>query len=214
MNFKEKRRLKKTEYDAHKCRMRDWFTHHCKTVAKEGQVVFFGDSITEFLNISDWYGEYSVKSGLELYNRGIGGDTTIGLYKRAKENVLCIKPKAVVILIGTNDLGLGFDPAFVEKNMENTLKLFKQECPDCKVILEAIYPVINGRAGKRRNSDILEANRRYKALSEKYGAEFIDLTRELADEKGNLKAECTYDGLHLSAKGYEVTTREIVKLLP
>ena len=214
MNFKEKRRLKKTEYDAHKCRMRDWFTHHCKTVAKEGQVVFFGDSITEMLNVSDWYGDYSLKSGLEAYNRGIGGDTSLGLYRRARENVLCIKPKAVVILIGTNDLHFGFTPDFIAMNMENTLKLFKQECPDCRVILEAVYPVIEGKAGKRYNKDILEVNRKYKALAEKYGAEFIDLTRALADEKGNLKADCTYDGLHLSAKGYEVTTKEIAKLLP
>lgn len=214
MKLKEKLRLKKTEYDAHKNRMCNWFTYHCNTRAKEGQIVFFGDSITEFLNVSDWYGEYSLKSGLELYNRGIGGDTTLGLYKRAKENVLCIKPKAVVILIGTNDLGMGFDTEFLKGNMENILKLFKKECPDCKVILEAIYPVINGKAGKRKNSDILEANVKYKALAEKYGAEYIDLTDKLADENGNLKADCTYDGLHLSAKGYEVTTREIVKLLP
>ncbi len=214
MTFKEKLRLKRTEYDEHKRRMRDWFTYHCKTTAKEGQIVFFGDSISEFLNISDWYGEYSLKSGFELYNRGIGGDTTLGLYKRARENVLCIKPKAVAILIGTNDLGMGFDTEFLKENMENVLELFKKECPDCKVILEAIYPVIDGRAGKRKNSDILEANRKYKALAEKYGAEYIDLADKLADENGNLREDCTYDGLHLSAKGYEVTTREIVKLLP
>ncbi|MBQ6600889.1 MAG: hypothetical protein IIX36_04525 [Clostridia bacterium] len=167
MTLKEKLRLKRTEYDAHKCRMRDGFTHHCKTTAKEGQVVFFGDSITELLPISDWYGEYSLQSGLELYNRGIGGDSTLGLYRRAKENVLCIKPCAVVILIGTNDLGMGFDTDFLKSNMENILKLFKDECPGCKIILEAIYPVIEGRAGKRKNSDILEANRKYKALAEK-----------------------------------------------
>lgn len=214
MTIKEKLRLKKTEYDEHKARMRDWFTYHCNTAAKEGQVVFFGDSITEFLNVSDWYGEYSIKSGLELYNRGIGGDTTLGLYKRAKENVTCIKPKAVVILIGTNDLGMGFDTEFIKTNMENTLKLFKQECPECKVIIDAIYPVIEGRAGKRKNADIREANRKLRALAEKYDAAFIDLTDKLSDEKGNLKEDCTYDGLHLSAKGYEVTTREIVKLLP
>lgn len=214
MTFKEKLRLRKTEYNENKRRMRDGFTHHCKTVAKEGQVVFFGDSITEFLSVSDWYGEYSLKSGLELYNRGIGGDTTLGLYKRAKENVTCIKPKAVVILIGTNDLGMGFDTDFIRTNIEDTLKLFKEECPDCKVILEAIYPVIEGKAGKRRNADILETNKKLKALAEKYGAAFIDLTDKLADGEGNLKADCTYDGLHLSAKGYEVTTKEIAKLLP
>lgn len=109
-----KAKLRLTEYDDNKCRMRDDFTYHCKNTAKQGQIVFFGDSITEFLPVSDWYGEYSVKSGYELYNRGIGGDTTFGLYKRAKENVTCIKPSCVVILIGTNDLGLGFDSEFIK----------------------------------------------------------------------------------------------------
>lgn len=210
----EKRKLKKLEYDAYKCRMRDGFTYHCKNKAKEGQIVFLGDSITEMLPVSDWYGEYSLKSGLEVYNRGISGDSTLGIYGRVRENVISIKPKAVVILIGTNDLGFGFDPSFVEKNIENTLKLFKEECPDCKVILEAVYPVIDGKAGKRKNSDILEVNKKLKALAEKYSAAFIDLTDKLADEKGNLRADYTFDGLHLSAKGYEVTTKEIVKLLP
>lgn len=209
-----KNKLRRAHYDKYKCRLRDGFTYHCKTRAKEGQVVFFGDSITEMLNVSDWYGEYSVKSGYEVYNRGIGGDSSLGLYRRAKENVLCIKPKAVVILIGTNDLHFEFTPDFIAMNIENLLKLFKEECSDCRVILEAVYPVIEGRAGKRKNKDILEVNRRYAALAEKYGAAYIDLTDKLADEKGNLREDCTYDGLHLSAKGYEVTTKEIVKLLP
>ena len=209
-----KNKIKKAHYDKWKSRLRDNFTYHCKTVAKEGQVVFFGDSITEFLSVSDWYGEYSVKSGYEIYNRGIGGDSTLGLYRRAKENVLCIKPKAVVILIGTNDLQYEFTPDFIAMNMENTLKLFKEECPDCKVILEAVYPVTEGKAGRRKNKDIHEVNRKYKVLAEKYGATYVDLTSILADDKGNLKADCTYDGLHLSARGYEVTTKEIAKLLP
>lgn len=209
-----KNKLKKAHYDKYKCCLRDGFTYHCKTRAKEGQIVFFGDSITEMLNVSDWYGEYCAKNGCEAYNRGIGGDTSLGLYRRAKENVTCIKPKAVVILIGTNDLHFGFTPDFIAMNMENILKLFKNECPECKVILEAVYPVIEGRAGKRKNKDILELNVKYKALAEKYGAEFIDLTEKLVDANGNLKEDCTYDGLHLSAKGYEVTTSEIVKLLP
>lgn len=209
-----KNKLKKAHYDKWKRQLRDNFSHHCKTVAKEGQIVFFGDSITEFLNVSDWYGEYSLKSGFELYNRGIGGDSTLGLYRRAMENVLCIKPAAVVILIGTNDLHYGFSPDFIAMNIENILKLFKKECPDCKVILEAVYPVIEGKAGKRKNKDIEEVNCKYKALAEKYGVSYIDLTDILSDSNGNLKEDCTYDGLHLSAKGYEVTTREIVKLLP
>ncbi len=210
----EKRKLKKTEYDSYKIRMRDGFSYHNKTAAKEAQIVFFGDSITEMLPISDWYGDYSLKSGLELYNRGISGDSSIGLYGRAKENVTCIKPSAVIILIGTNDIGFGLDGDFVKTNIEKALVLIKEECPECKIILQAIYPVIDGKAGKRKNSIILQTNKKLKAVAEKQKVTYLDFTDILADEKGNLRSEYTFDGLHLSAAGYEVTTREIIKHLP
>lgn len=214
MTFKEKIMLRQTEYNAHKKRMCNDYTFMSRNAAKEGQVVFFGDSITEFLSVGDWYGEYSVRSGKEVYNRGIGGDTTNRLFERARDNVTCIKPAAVVILIGTNDIGFGFEGDFVSSNIEKTLILIKEECPGCKIILQAIYPVINGRAGRRSNRVILEANRRLEALSEKYGVTYLDFTGILADGQGNLKEEYTYDGLHLSAAGYEVTTKEIAKHLP
>lgn len=210
----EKRKLKKTVYDAYKIRMRDGFSHHNKTTAKQGQVVFFGDSITEMLPVSDWYGAYSLRSGLEVYNRGISGDSSIGLYNRAKENVTCIKPSAVVILIGTNDIGFGLSGDFVVENIINLLELIKGDCPDCKIILQAIYPVIDGKAGKRKNSVILETNKKLKAVASNSGVTYLDFTDMLADRNGNLKEEYTFDGLHLSAAGYEVTTKEIAKHLP
>ncbi len=214
MTLKEKIRLKKTEYNANKVRMCNDYTFMSRNAAKEGQVVFFGDSITEFLSVGDWYGEYSVRSGKEVYNRGIGGDTTNRLFERARDNVTCIKPCAVVILIGTNDIGIGFDGDFVKNNIEKTLFLIKADCPDCKIILQAIYPVIDGKAGKRANRTILETNKKLKMLSEKYGVTYLDLTDILSDKNGNLKEEYTYDGLHLSAAGYEATTKEIAKHLP
>lgn len=214
MTVKEKRRIKKTEYNETKTRLCSGFNLMNRTVAKQGQVVFFGDSITELLSACDWYGEYSLKSGKAVYNRGIGGDTSNKLFERAKENVTSIKPSAVVLLIGTNDIGLGFDGDFVKNNIEKTLVLIKEDCPDCKIILQAIYPVIDGKAGKRKNSTILEANKKLKTLAEKYDITYLDFTKLLSDENGNLKKEYTYDGLHLSAAGYEATTKEISKHLP
>lgn len=214
MMLKEKIMLKKTQYNEAKIRLRNSYTFMNKSVAREGQVVFFGDSITEFLSAGDWYGEYSVKNGKEVYNRGIGGDTTNRLFERTRDNVTCIKPCAVVLLIGTNDIGLGFDSDFISNNIEKTLILLKADCPDCRIILQAIYPVIEGKAEKRTNRAILDANKKIKALAEKYKTEYLDLTYILSDKNGNLRQEYTYDGLHLSAAGYEVTTREITAYLP
>ena len=213
MIFK-KNKIKAASGDAFKYRMRDGFTYHSQNKAKEGQIVFFGDSITEMLSASDWYSDYSLESGLELYNRGIGGDTVIGLYKRVKESVTSINPKAVVILIGTNDLYFGFCSEFVVHMIDELVGLIKKECPECKIILQAIYPVIEKMTKNRYNKTIRETNVGYKAVAEKHGIIYLDMTDILVDASGNLKEEYTYDGLHLSAKGYEVTTREIVKLLP
>lgn len=210
----QKKKLKRTEYDFAKIVKRDNFTFMNKTVAQKGQVVFLGDSITELLPVSDWFGEYTKKTGFSVYNRGISGDTSNRLYERLRENVTCITPSCVVLLIGTNDLGCGLDSEFVKENVDKILYILKQDCPEAKIILQAIYPVDHNGSGRRKNSDILETNKKLFALAEKYGVFYLDLTEKLSDENGGLKKEYTYDGLHLNAKGYEVTTAEIIRLLP
>ena len=66
----------------------------------QGAVVFLGDSITQ-----GWgHGLGAVFPGVKVANRGISGDTTRGVLIRLKEDVLDLNPRAVVMLIGTNDL--------------------------------------------------------------------------------------------------------------
>lgn len=212
------KKLKRTEYDLNKIVKRDNFTFINQTVAEKGQVVFLGDSITEMLSTGDWFGEYTKKSGLAVYNRGISGDTSNRLYERLVDNVTCIEPSCVVLLIGTNDLGLGLDSEFAKENIEKTLSLLKHDCPNTKIILQAVYPVNptvhKSCAGRRKNSDILELNKKLLILAQEHKITYLDLTEKLSDKKGNLKKEYTFDGLHLNAKGYEVTTKETMKLLP
>ena len=70
-------------------------------VAKDqGAVVFLGDSITQ-----GWGADFKKSfDGMKLANRGIGGDTTRGMLLRLQEDVLALNPKAVVLLMGTNDI--------------------------------------------------------------------------------------------------------------
>src|SRR5215469_15801192 len=79
---------------------------------EHGAVVFLGDSITQ-----GWTTLKKDFPGLKVANRGIGGDTTRGVLYRLDADVLNLEPAAVVLLIGTNDLGLGGDPEQVAVNI-------------------------------------------------------------------------------------------------
>jgi hypothetical protein len=64
----------------------------------ENRVVFMGDSITDGWNLGQYFPD-------EPYiNRGISGQTTPQMLLRFRADVIDLKPKAVVILAGTNDI--------------------------------------------------------------------------------------------------------------
>src|SRR6266487_6387134 len=77
-------------------------------------VVFLGDSITQGWaeDLSAWF------PGMKLANRGIGGDTSRGVLIRLKEDVLALDPRAVVLLIGTNDLEEKASPEIIAANLK------------------------------------------------------------------------------------------------
>lgn len=79
----------------------------------QGAVVFAGDSLT-----GNWKSDQMQAAfpGLKIANRGIGGDVSRGLLFRLQEDVLALKPKALVLLIGTNDLSAHATPAGVMEN--------------------------------------------------------------------------------------------------
>lgn len=91
-------------------------------------IVFVGDSITEgWHTLEQDFAGLSVK----VVNRGIGGDTTPTLLYRLQDDVLDLHPRALVVLIGTNDLGEHTSPAAIADN----LRVFHQR-------IRAVYPQI------------------------------------------------------------------------
>src|SRR5205807_6682662 len=79
-----------------------------------GAVVMLGDSITQGWNddFSAWF------PGLKIANRGISGDTSRGVLSRLQEDVLALEPRAVVLLIGTNDLEEHAEPDTIAANLK------------------------------------------------------------------------------------------------
>ena len=103
--------------------------------ADQGAVVFFGDSITQ-----GWGTLAQDFPKLKVANRGISGDTTRGLLTRIQGDVLDVKPRAVSLLIGTNDLDQGGSPETVAENMKAIIAALHKANPKMPVILNKVMP--------------------------------------------------------------------------
>ncbi len=169
---------------------------------KKGGVVFVGDSITQDYPIHDFF------PSLHAYNRGIGGDTTMGLVKRLDESIFDLEPKMIVLQIGTNDFGvLSETPEDVAQRIQDMIKAVHERLPKTKILLVSVYPINETlgqrQSGNRNNTNINILNQLIKETS---GVTYVDVHQELLDADGRLKVALTYDGLHLNAEGYAVVT--------
>ena len=211
---------KKTKYDLAQQTKAENFLFLNENYCQKGQTVLFGDSITEIFNNYELFYDFTQKSGRAVYNRGISGDTSDRLLERLKSNALNIQPRNLVILIGTNDLGLGLPQEFTVENIREMLRVTTQTCPNTNIVLQAIYPANRKLSlaamqmvSKRRNEDILALNTVLREVALQYGAFWLDLTDTLADKKGRLSKEYCYDGLHLNAQGFKIAAEQIIPCL-
>ncbi len=166
----------------------------------EVDVAFIGDSLTDAYDLGHYYPEFVVS------NRGIGGETTIGLEKRMKVSVYDLKPKVVVMLIGANNMDTMFD------NYEKILIGLQKNLPDSEIVLLSLTAM--GDKWGRKNQLAAFNNVKIRKLAEKYNYHFIDLYTPLLDVNTNEVYEgYTIDGGHFTELGYDVVTSLIKPVL-
>jgi lysophospholipase L1-like esterase len=172
--------------------------------AGEHRVVFMGDSITD-----SWgrqHGQFF--PGKPYINRGISGQTTPQMLIRFRPDVIALKPRAVVILAGTNDIAGNTGPMTLEDiqgNLQSMAELAKAN--GIRVVLASVLPTsdyIRQQTDRRPNETIRALNDWIKAYAGKNGHVYLDYYSAMLDDSGVLKKELTYDGLHPNAAGYEV----------
>jgi len=177
-----------------------WAERHAawarSTNHETGAVVFLGDSITQ-----GWKTLGKDLPNLKTANRGIGGDTTRGVLYRLNADVLALKPSAVVLLIGINDIGLNANPQDVADNIQVILldlKRFNRRLP---VIVCKVMP---SSEKQHRPADRIEKLNALVDEVVKRDPQFIrcDTWSIYADENGNCKREEFPDLLHPNAIGY------------
>lgn len=182
------------------------------------QILCVGSSLMEQFPIEKFVEEDGAQ--VVLYNRGIGGYVTRELLEAIDVCILDVKPFRMFINIGTNDLS---NPAMpleqIMKMYGEILERVQQALPETEMYLMAYYPVNYDAASPelkeclriRTNEKINQANRLVKKLAEEYGAKYIDINAPLKDEKGNLKAEYTIEGMHIKEQGYRAIYAEFMK---
>ena len=172
-------------------------------------VVFLGDSITYGGDWSALFPESPVE------NRGIGGDTTLGLLNRL-DQIIAIKPAKVFLMIGTNDLCYGRPIPKIMENYRIILNRFHAELPNTPIYIQSFLPfndILFPARGLRSNSEIRKLNIHIQALAKEFGYPYLDLSLKMANPDGLLPVEYTSDGLHLSDKAYLVWRENIKSLV-
>ena len=179
--------------------------------AKQGALVFLGDSITQGWG-DDLGGSYGPT---KVANRGISGDTTRGMLIRMKEDVLALKPSGVVLLLGTNDLEEGAEPELIAGNLKLIVSELKAFDPGMPIVLCNVFP--SSASKKRPAEKIQKINALYAAaVKGDRQVTVINTWAMFADENGDARKAEFPDLLHPNAKGYEMwanTLRPVLETL-
>jgi lysophospholipase L1-like esterase len=176
--------------------------------AGEERVVFMGDSITDGWGRGPFTQSAPFFPGKPYVNRGISGQVTAQMLLRFYPDAVALKPKAVVFLAGTNDIGGNIGPVSNESIQENLIAMVDMaRANNIKVILGSVLPVCDyhrPQTAQRPPERILALNQWLKDYAAQIHAVYLDYFTATLDDKGFFKAELTNDGLHPNAAGYAV----------
>ena len=174
--------------------------------AAPSPVVFIGDSITEGWEHDGsalWAARFAPRGALNL---GSSGDRTEHVLWRLREAPLGrLDPKAVVIMIGTNNVGHGRDDAArTLAGVRAVVDLVRSQVPKATVILFGIFP--RGAQMNPMRGELLQVNQ---ALARTYASDaervrVVDIGARFIESDGSIPKSLMPDALHLSAAGYAV----------
>lgn len=174
-------------------------------IAQEGtaQLVFLGDSIT-----AGWGSKKEIwDKAFGAYkpaNFGIGGDRTQHVLWRITHGELDgIKPKAVVLMIGTNNSGS--DPAEgIAKGVTAIVETIRAKQPQAKILLLAVFPRGEKPSPNLGREKLAKVNEIIAKLDDGKNIHFLDIGAKFLQPDGSISKEIMPDFLHLSAAGYQI----------
>jgi beta-glucosidase len=179
--------------------------------AAQGQVdlVFLGDSITqgwEGNGKAVWQRYYAHRKALNL---GIGGDRTQHVLWRLEHgNLDGIKPKVVVVMIGTNNSNRDdHTPAEILEGVTAVVDLLRAKLPETRILLLSIFP--RGATFNDQRGKILQVNQALAKLDDNRTVFYLDFGHRLIEKDGSISKTIMPDYLHLSEQGYRIWAESI-----
>jgi len=176
-------------------------------IAKAGNIdlLLDGDSITDWWVQNDDNKKMFEKyfGGIRTANFGIAGDTTQGvLWGLRNGEGQGFQPKAIMLMIGTNNTGANTPPEIAEGIGAVVLEM-RRNFPDAKILLLAIFP--RGLPGDPVRIRIAEINSTIAKLNDDKHVFYMDIGPKFLDETGTFLPQAFRpDNLHPLAKGYDI----------
>jgi lysophospholipase L1-like esterase len=167
-------------------------------------IAFIGDSITqawERAGSNVWQHYYGSRKAL---NFGVGGDQTQHVLWRFEHGQLDgLKPKAAVLLIGTNNSNKDdFSEAEILEGVTAVVTQIRERLPATKILIIAIFP--RGKSFSVQRGKILQVNQALAKLADGKMIQYLDFGSQLIETDGSISKSIMPDYLHLTERGYEI----------
>lgn len=192
-----------------------WKDRHaaCQQITAKGgfDVAFLGDSITqgwEGSGIAAWQKYFAP---LKSANFGFSGDRTQHvLWRLSQGELIAAKPKVVVMMIGTNNIGHGSSNAEqTATGVKAIVAKIRKESPSTKILLLAIFPRAM-EANDPARIAVSQATDGFKTAADEKMVFFRDIGKAFVNSDGSMRKSLMPDLLHLSDFGYELWGRQII----
>lgn len=177
------------------------------------RILLVGDSMFDRFCVEDFF------SGMNVYNRGIGYETTTSLLDRIDHTVLNAGAKTVFLYIGTNDLAQEVKVDDIGMN----IKKISEKLNSSRICVNIFSILPRGKVyGERKGwNELIDINKKTtmlnKILKEQFknnNVFFWDITKKFTDKHGVfLDSSLSNDGTHLNGNGYIILESEIKEII-
>jgi len=181
-----------------------WQKEHAENVAiaakGEAELVFIGDSITASTRASEsWKKTFSA---YRYVNFGIGGDSTQNVLWRLDHGEIgALKPKAVVLLIGTNNIGTTeHDVNDTVRGVTAVVNKLRNAFPLAKILVLGIFPR-DEKTDAPVRAKVRAINAELAKLDDGKAVFVRDIGKVFLEADGTLSAAVSGDHLHLTEEG-------------
>ncbi len=183
-----------------------------KRVTTPAKVVFMGNSITD----GWWPKDSTFFIDNNFLDRGISGQTTSEMLVRFRQDVINLKPKAVVILAGINDIAHNNGVISLENVFGNIVSMaelarYNKITPIiCSVLPAYDFP---WRRGMNPAPKVIELNKMLKAYADKEGLTYVDYHSAMKDERDGLPKNLASDEVHPTLEGYKIMEKIVLEAI-